>query len=199
MPEQSLLNGHIQFDPHTGTLSVSFPHAEGTHEPWTALRGARAIVHYRLDDTPHRLELTGPGVGFGLGENLVTFSHHDDQLGLDWSWISEGSVLETWLEVSNLSDTPVALDRLDVLHLTGTASIDLPGPIADWRVYLNGWQSWAPSGVRRVGDGPFPAPGHEEYRLKNLPHGDGLRSEWVTVRVRHRKARRMHSAGFRSA
>jgi alpha-galactosidase len=175
MADQSFLDGRIIFHPQAGTLSLPSPGA------WASVHNAIAAVHYRLGRTPHRLALTGPGVSFGVGENLVTFSHHDDHLRLDWSWTTIDDALEGWLEVINLGDARVALDRLDVLDLTGASSLVLPGPVADWRVYQNGWQTWAPTGVRRVRDGPFPTPLSDEYRLSYLPHGDGLRSEWVTV------------------
>lgn len=141
------------------------------------MRGATASVHYRVGGTLHRLTLTGPEVSFGTGENLVTLGCQDNQLALDWSWTKVGNALECWLEVINRSDAPVLLDRLDVVHVE---SLNLPDPVAEWRFYQNGWQSWTPTGVRRVGDGPFPVP-NDEYRIKHLPHGEGLRSEWATV------------------
>ncbi len=181
MSEQSFLNGRITFHAHTGALSLTFG-------VWTPVREAMAAAHYRLGDTPYHLSLTGPEVSFGVGENRVTFSHHDDHLRLDWNWTATADTLETWLEVTNLGRDPVALDRLDVLGVVGASGLDLPGPVADWRVYQNGWQSWSPAGVRRVGDGPFPTPAADEHRRKHVPHGDGphstsdkARSEWVTV------------------
>jgi alpha-galactosidase len=175
MTDQSFLDGRITFHPQAGTLSLMSP------EAGTWLRNATAAVHYHLGGTPRRLALAGPGVSFGVGENLVTLSHHDDQVRLDWSWTTMDDALEGWLEVTNVGKARVALDRLDVVHLTGASSLVLAGPVADWRIYQNGWQTWAPSGVRRVRDGPFPTPISDEYRLSYLPHGDGLRSEWVTV------------------
>ncbi len=175
MTDQFFLDRHIVFHPQAGTLSLTSPGAPAS------VRNAMAAVHYRLEGTAHHLALSGPGVSFGVGENLVTFSYRCDPVRLDWSWTIVGDALEGWLEVTNLGDAPVALDRLDVLHLTEVSNLELPGAVADWRVYQNGWQTWAPTGVRRVRDGPFPAPSSDEYRLSYLPHGDGLRSEWVTV------------------
>jgi alpha-galactosidase len=175
MTDQSFLDGRIIFHPQAGTLSLPFPGA------WTSIHNATAAVHYRLGSTSHRLALTSPGVSFGVGENLVTLSQHDHHVRLDWSWTTIEDALEGWLEVTNVGKARVALDRLDVLHLTGASSLVLPGPVTDWRVYQNGWQTGAPTGVRRVRDGPFPTPISDEYRLSYLPHGDGLRSEWVTV------------------
>jgi alpha-galactosidase len=181
------LNGYITFHPQAGTLSITFPSNEAASpKAWTPIRNGTASVDYGLDGISRRIVLAGPDVSFGTGENLATFSHHDDHLRLDWSWTRVNDSLEGWLEVSNQGDRPLTVDRLNVLCLTEAGSLDLPGPVAEWRIYLNGWQSWAPTGVRKVGDGPFPAPADDEYRLKNLPHSAGthgskLRSEWVTV------------------
>jgi len=181
MIEQRFLDGRITFHARAGALSLTFG-------AWTPVRGATAAAHYRRGNIPQRLSLTGPEVSFGVGENRVTFSHHDQHLRLDWNWTATGDALETWLEVTNLSSESLVLDRLDLLHLTGASGLDLAGPVADWRVYQSGWQSWSPAGVRRLDDGPFPAPPAEEYRRKHLPHNDGpgsahagASSEWVTV------------------
>jgi len=187
MAEQAFLNGSMALHPQSGTLSITFPGAETLpQEARTTIRNVTASVDYHLKGISHHLGLTGPDVSFGVSENLVTFSHQDDHLRLDWSWTRAGNVLEGWLEVTNQGDDSLILDRLNVLCLTQTGRIDLPDPVADWRIYLNGWQSWSPTGVRKVGDGPFPTPTDNEYRLKNLPHSDGadkdrLHSEWVTL------------------
>jgi alpha-galactosidase len=173
MTDQSFLDGHITLHAPTGTLSLTV----GARTP---VRGAMAAACYRLADVSYCLRVAGPDVSFGVGENLVAFGHHDDHLHLEWSWTVHGDGLEAWLEVTNQGDVPLTLDRLDVLH---APELDLPGPVADWRFYQHGWQSWSPTGVRRVGDGPFPTPDNDEYRLMHLPHGDGLRSEWVAVIV----------------
>jgi alpha-galactosidase len=187
MTEQSFLDGYMTLHPHAGTLSITFPGREAAApEAWTPIQNGTASVDYRLGGTSRRLVLSGPDVSFGIGENLVTFSHQDDHLHLDWGWTRVNDALEGWLEVTNRGDSHLTVDRLNVLRLTEAGSVDLPGSVADWRIYLNGWQSWAPTGVRRVGSGPFPAPADDECRLKNLPHGAGLhenklRSQWVTV------------------
>lgn len=175
MADQSFLDGRITFHARAGTLALS------SSEAWTPVRSASAAASYRLYGTPHRLALRGPDVSFGVSRNLVTFSRRDDYLRLDWVWTIADDTLESYLEVNNLSNTPIAIDRLDVLQVAGKTALDLPEPSADWHVYQNGWQSWAPTGVRRLGDGPFSVPASDEYRIKHLPHGDGLRSEWVTV------------------
>jgi alpha-galactosidase len=195
--EQRFLSGQITFHPHNGTLSISFP---GQAEIWTPMRGATASADYRVNGTRQHVTLEDPTTAFGAGENLVTFSHHDQHVSLDWSWTLAGDTLECWLEISNRSQVAVAIDRLYVLCLTGPASLDLPGPVANWRVYQNGWQSWTPAGVRRVGNGPFPRPPDDDYRRKNLPHEaesqpGGLSSEWVTVIA----AAPEHSEGSSSA
>ena len=171
MAEHSFLDGRLTWHVPGGKLSLAA-------DAQAVVRGATAAVGYRLGEAGRSLELAGPDVSFGAGEKLVTFSRHDDHLRLDWNWTVEGDGLETWLEIANQGDRPVALDRLDVLLVD---QLDLPGPVADWRFYQHGWQSWSPTGVRRVGDGPFPAPDNAGYRLMHLPHGDGLRSEWVAV------------------
>jgi alpha-galactosidase len=181
MAEQSFLDGRLSYHPQTGTLSISFPGRGGTTRKWTAMRGASASASYFLDSTLRHLVLTGPDVSFGVGENLVTFSQRDEHLSVDWNWTKVGDALESWLEVTNRGKVPIPLDRLDVLHLAGASGFALPEPVSDWRIYQNGWQSWSPTGVRRVGDGPFPAPTDDKYRLQHLPHGEGLRSEWVAV------------------
>jgi alpha-galactosidase len=182
MPGQSLLHGRIKLHPDKGALSIAFPgQGKPSPGPWTLIRSATASVDYRIDGTPHQFVLAGPQVSFGAGENLVTISHHNHHLRLDWNWAMADDELESWLEVTNHGKALLTVDRLNVLRLVGAGSLDLPGLVADWRFYQNGWQSWSPTGVRRVGDGPFPTPPDDEYRLKNLPHGDGLRSEWVTV------------------
>ena len=187
MTEHSFLNRYITLHPQAGALSITFPDDKSTsREAWTPIRNGTASVDYHLDGVSHHLKLIGPEVNFGVGENLVTFSHQDDHLRLDWSWTRVDDALEGWLEVTNQGSDILTLDRLNVLCLTQTESLDLPGPVADWRIYLNGWQSWTPTGVRKVGDGPFPTPTEDEYRLKNLPHSarsdrEKLRSEWVTV------------------
>jgi hypothetical protein len=194
MTEQHFLDRRIALHPQTGTLSLNFLR-KGAVSPrtWTPMRSTTAGVHYHLNGTPHRLTLTGSDVSFGVSENLVTFSRHDDHLHLDWSWTVVEDSLEGWLEVTNRGNSPVVLDQLDVIQ---AERLDLPGPVADWRIYQNGWQSWTPAGVRRANDGPFPRPNSEEYRIKHLPHSDAphsgrphrdrphrgrLRSEWVTV------------------
>ena len=192
MTKQSFLDGCIRLDNHAGTLSITIPSSgDSLPEAWTPMRGASASVDYHRGSTPHNLTLASSDVSFGAGENLATFTHRDDFVRLDWSWMRVGNALEARLEVSNQGDSPVSLDRLNVLCLTGAGSLGLPGTASDWRVYQNGWQSWTPTGVRRVGDGPFPAPNNNEYRLKHTPHGDGshrdtpdwgrLHSEWVMV------------------
>jgi alpha-galactosidase len=187
MTEHSFLNGYITLHAQAGALSITFPDAEtSSAEAWTPIRDATASVDYHLDGASHHLELTGPEVSFGVGENLVTFSHRAEHLRLDWSWTRVNNALEGWLEVTNQGDGPLTLDALNVLCLTESGRLDLPGSVADWRVYLNGFQSWSPTGVRKVSDGPFPRPTDDEYRLKNLPHSDGsdgdrLHSEWLTV------------------
>ena len=187
MTEHSFLNGYIRLHPQSGALSITFPEMGTTSATaWTPIRDATASVDYHLDDTSHHLELTGPEVSFGVAEKLVTFSHQDNHLHLDWSWTRVNDALEGWLEVTNHGNETLNLDALNVLCLTQDGSLDLPGPAANWRAYLNGWQSWSPTGVRKVGDGPFPRSTDDEYRLQNLPHSDGsdkdgLRSEWVTV------------------
>ncbi len=201
MSNQSFLDKRITFQSHTGTLSIDLGQAGDTLRPWALIQEATAAVHYRIGETRRRLVLNGPNVSFGVGQNLVTFSHHDQHLRLDWSWTAAEPSLESWLEVTNRADMPVTVDRLDVLCLRGAKSLGLPEPASDWRVYQHGWQSWSPTGVRRLGDGPFPAPLDDEYRLKHVPHGEGspgdrfqldgssggrphggrLRSEWVTV------------------
>jgi alpha-galactosidase len=186
MTDQFFLDRHITFHSHDGTLSFTLTSAEGRREARTLIREATAAVHYQLSGAHLRLALAGPGLSFGVGQNLVTFSHQDRHVRLDWNWATVGGALESWLEVTNHGRAPISLQQLDVLCLSGTASLDLPGPVSEWRVFQNGWQSWSPTGVRRLGSGPFPALPHDEYRLKHLPHGDGspegkLRSEWVTL------------------
>jgi len=145
MTEQSLLNRCITFHPQTGTLSITFPGQETTSsEAWTPIHNGTASVDYRLDGTSRRLVLSGPDVSFGIGERLVTFSHHDDHLHLDWGWTRVKDALEGWLEVTNRGDSHLTVDRLNVLRLTQAGSLDLPGSVADWRIYLNGWQSRTP-------------------------------------------------------
>jgi len=205
MNERPFLNRYISLHLQAGTLSITFPGGEASlsdeasldnkallsneassTEGWTPIRNATASVDYQINGVPHHQRLAGPDLSFGVGENLVTFSHQYDHLRLDWSWTRVDDALEGWLEVTNLSSDLLALDRLNVLCLTQTESLDLPGPVSNWRIYLNGWQSWSPTGVRKVGDGPFPTPIEDEYRRKNLPHSAGsdrrkLCSEWVTV------------------
>jgi alpha-galactosidase len=171
MAEHTFLDGRLTWDVSGGKLSLAIDAQATAH-------GATAAVGYRLGEASRSLELAGPDVSFGAGEKLVTFSHRDDALRLDWNWTTHGDGLEAWLEVTNQGDRPVALDRLDVLLIE---QLGLPGPVADWRFYQHGWQSWSPTGVRRAGDGPFPALDSAGYRLMHLPHGDGLRSEWVAV------------------
>jgi alpha-galactosidase len=171
MAEHSFLDGRLTLDVPGGKLSLAV-------EPQVTAQGVTAAVGYRLGEAGRSLELAGPEVSFGAGENLVTFSHQDDCLRLDWNWTVHADGLEAWLEVTNQGDRSVAVDRLDVALVE---QLDLPGPAADWRFYQHGWQSWSPAGVRRVGDGPFPAPDNAGYRLMHLPHGDGLRGEWVAV------------------
>lgn len=181
MPEQPFLDGWVTFHPDTGTLSLSFSRQRDKPERWTPMQGATAGVYYQFDGVLHQLALAGPDLGFNAGENLVTFTRQDHALHLDWSWTRVGEALETWLEVTNLGDVPIRLDRLDVLCLAGPSGLDLPGPVSDWRVYQNGWQSWTPAGVRRVSDGPFPTLSQLEYQLQHAPHGGGWHSAWVTV------------------
>lgn len=182
MSEQTFLNGRIALHPHSGTLSFHFPLGNGPpYETWTAVQGAQARVHYLLAGRAHSLTLSGPETGFGIGESLITLSHRDDQVHLNWTWTVAGNGLEGWLEVTNHGKVPINLERLDVLWLEDEASLRLPGPASDWRIYQNGWQSWTPAGVRRLADGPFPAPADEEYRRMHLPHGQGWHSEWVGV------------------
>jgi alpha-galactosidase len=187
MTQQSFLNGHIAFRSHNGTLSICFPDKQAPlPETWTPIQNATASVDYRLGGKASRLILAGSDVSLGVDEDLVTFGQYNEHLRLDWNWTAVGDALEGWLEVTNQGDAPLQIDRLEVLCLTGASSLSLPGPAADWRIYLNGWQSRTPTGVRRVGDGPFPTPHSNHYQLKNLPHGDDprrdrLRSEWVTV------------------
>jgi alpha-galactosidase len=171
MAEHSFLDGRLTWDAPSGKLSLAV-------DAQTTAHGVTAAVGYRLGEASRSLELAGPDVSFGAGEKLVTFSHHDDALRLDWNWTTHGDGLEAWLEVTNQGDRPVVLDHLDVLSIE---QLDLPGPVADWRFYQHGWQSWSPTGVRHVGDGPFPALDSADYRLMHLPHGDGLRGEWVAV------------------
>jgi hypothetical protein len=182
MTDQFFLDRHITFHSHDGTLSLTFTSAEGRPGARTLIREATAAVHYQLGGAHRRLALAGTGLSFGVIQNLVTFTQQDRHVRLDWNWTTVDGALESWLEVTNQGQAPISLHQLDVLCLSGAASLDLPGPVSEWRVFENGWQSWSPSGVRRLGSGPFPALPHDEYRLKHLPHGDGspgdkLRSE----------------------
>ena len=163
MTQQPFLNGHIAFGSHHGTLSICFTNKQAPlPETWTAIQNATASVDYRLGGKVCRLILAGSDVSLGVGEDLVTFSQYNDHLRLDWYWTAVGDALEGWLEVTNQEDAPLQIDRLEVLGLTGASSLSLPGPAADWRIYLNGWQSRTPAGVRRVGDG---------HHLDGQPHG----------------------------
>src|SRR5512139_806386 len=125
MAEHSFLDGRLTWDVPGGKLSLAVDAQAMAH-------GVTAAVGYRLGEASRSLELAGPDVSFGAGEKLVTFSHHDDALRLDWNWTAHGDGLEAWLEVTNQGDQPVALDRLDVLLIE---QLDLPGPVADWRFY----------------------------------------------------------------
>jgi alpha-galactosidase len=179
MREHSFLCGPIVLHPNTGTLCVTVPvPGDPTTEGWTSLDGATTGLDYRLDERPYRLELAGPDVSFGVGDNLVTFSCSDENVRLDWNWTRVGNTLESWLDVTNQANHPIRVDRLLVLQIKAP---NLPGPMAEWRFYQSGWHSWTPAGVRRIGDGPFPIPSGYEQQRRDLPHGNGLRSEWVTV------------------
>jgi alpha-galactosidase len=179
MTEQAFLDGQILLHSPTGGLSLTFPGpGPATQQRWVPIQAATAGVHYRLGSHPHQLSVAGPDVSFGISENRVTLSCQDEQIRLDWSWSRADEALEGWLEISNQGNSPVQLDRLDVLRIS---SLDLPAPVSEWRFYQTGWQSWSPAGVRCVGKGPFEASDGQEDGKMNAPHGHGLRSEWVTV------------------
>jgi alpha-galactosidase len=187
MTEQTFLDGLVTLHPHEGSLSVTFPGEQfGLPKTWTPIQNGTASVDYHLDGATRRLVLSGPDVSFGMGESKVTFSHHDDHVHVDWGWTRINDGLEGWLEVTNRGEGHLTVDRLNVLCLAQAGSLNMPGSVANWHIYLNGWQSCAPTGIRRVSSGPFPAPADDEYRLKNLPLSDEadqykLRSHWVTV------------------
>jgi alpha-galactosidase len=179
MREHSFLGGQIVLHSGTGALRVTLPTpGEPIPEGQTTLDGTTASLDYDLGAKPCHLALAGSDVSFGVGEDLVTLSCSDDSVRIDWNWKRVGDTLESWVDVTNHTDRPIRVNRLLVLQ---AEAANLPGPVAEWRFYQNGWQTGAPTGVRRIGDGPFPVPAGNARVPENLPHGDGLRSEWVTV------------------
>jgi alpha-galactosidase len=179
MREHSFLGGPIVLHSNTGTLCVTLPWlGEPITQGRISLDGTTAGLDYRLDEKPFRLALAGPDVSFGVGDNRVTFTCGDDNVRLDWNWTRVGDTMESWLDVTNQANRPIRVDRLLVLQVEAP---DLPGPVAEWWFYHNGWHSWDPTGVRRVSDGPIPIPSGDDQRRTDLPYANGLRSEWVTV------------------
>ena len=104
MAEHSFLDGRLTWNVPSGKLSLAVDAQATAH-------GVTAAVGYRLGEASRSLELAGPDVSFGAGEKLVTFSHHDDALRLDWNWTAHGDGLEARLEVANQGDRPVTLGR----------------------------------------------------------------------------------------
>ncbi|MCX7855943.1 MAG: alpha-galactosidase, partial [Anaerolineae bacterium] len=105
--------------------------------------------------------------------------------GLQAIWRREplGNGYRLWLELTASGEAPLYLETADVL--TAPAP-DLGAPLATWRVYQNGWQSWSPAFARHIEGTLYAEPGTPEYRAAHLPHWepdyDGLiSSEWVTV------------------
>lgn len=204
MTSSIALGKHVAVNPTAGTLQVAF-------RDRPLLDGATAAVTYRHDGHPARLRLAGPDVSYGIGEAGVTLSRRDQHLELTWTLrrTSEpGEGLEARLYARNVGSEAVCLDELVVLAadaLDGGA-LHLDGPPEDWRFYQQGWQSWTPTFVRRVGDGVYVEPGTDEYRIKHQPHPlpawpTGLTSEWMTVLTSSpgQRARQALLAGFVTA
>jgi len=149
------------------------------------LQGATAEVGYRLRGERRRLSLLGPDSTCTANEAGITLSRANDDLKLDWH-VAAGQRVEMWLEVSNVSSTPLQIDELAVLSVAASegGAVTVGSPSGDWRFYQNGWQSWSPTFARRVGNGTYVELDVDDYRAKHLPHGPlgrELASEWVTV------------------
>ncbi len=136
------------------------------------LREVTAVIRYRLGETPYTLRLTEP-------------DHPFSSPGLRAVWRQEtvGNGYRLWLELTASVEAPLYLETVDVLT---TSAPDLGAPLATWRVYQNGWQSWSPTFARHLEGTLYTEPATPEYRATHQPHWepdyDGLiSSEWVTV------------------
>lgn len=84
----------------------------------------------------------------------------------------------TW-SVTNGSAAPAAVDAVAVVGWVGPVG-------ADPRMFVNGYQSWSPTGMRHIGVDPDPSPTTTHDAIRGVYHADPhatsvLRSELVTV------------------
>jgi len=178
------LGKQIAANPTAGTVQVKF-------RDRPLLDGVTAEVVYRHNGRPARLRLAGGPVSYGVGEEGMTLSRRDGHVELTWTLrhtSDPGEGLEARLYARNVGSEVVRLEELVVLTADALeeGALRLDGPPESWRFYQQGWQSWTPTFVRRVGDGVYVEPGTEDYRAKHQPHPlpawpTALTSEWMTV------------------
>ncbi|MFN3762737.1 MAG: glycoside hydrolase family 36 protein, partial [Anaerolineae bacterium] len=156
----------MKTNPRSGDLLIlSWPHGP-------TLRDVTAAVRYRIGETPYTLRLTETDRPFSAP-------------GLEAIWRQEpaSNGYRFRLELTASGEAPLSLETADVLS---TPAPDLGAPLATWRAYQNGWQSWSPTFARHLEGTIYADPGTPEYRAAHQPHwepdSDGLvSSEWVTV------------------
>ncbi|MGQ9516803.1 MAG: glycoside hydrolase family 36 protein [Anaerolineae bacterium] len=178
--ESLFLQDRLVFHPQTGKLDFIF-------EGEAVLENCSASLSYIIGDQRRNLLITPGAFAYKVAEDGLELSQADEHVLLTWHVRLAGDI-EAWLEVRNLSASPLQIERLNVLELNTTAGgrLNLGAAPRRWSVYQNGWQSWSPAFARRLTQGIHTRPDSEQYARYHLPHGDPdaggeISSEWFTV------------------
>jgi alpha-galactosidase len=145
------------FDAESGTFAVRAGDLGFSGASAQALVTDHALDSVFLDVADVRREpAERPGLGPGTVETIRFEPEDDLSLALEAFTPQSGACVVLRLLLTNGQAAPLAVDELQPLVLEGEAGeLALDASSDDWVMYREGWHSWAPSGVRRLGDDDY--------------------------------------------
>lgn len=145
------------FDAESGTFAVRAGDLGFSGASAQALVTDHALDSVFLDVADVRHEpAERPGLGPGTVETIRFEPEDDLSLALEAFTPQSGACVVLRLLLTNGQAAPLAVDELQPLVLEGEAGeLALDASSDDWVMYREGWHSWAPSGVRRLGDDDY--------------------------------------------